>query len=476
MSKPRIVHALFPDLLYYQQSFHSDWGVLWEDDRLATIASHDQLRQVVEQRRSQGDYVTTRQLRGKALLPGLVNTHSHAFQRGIRGRTEFPQARRPKEDFWSWRGVMYETALRLTPDDVEALAYGVYVEMAKAGITHVGEFHYLHHQPDGTPYPDPDELTHRLLRAARGAGVRLTLLRAFYQRAGVGRPEPEGAQRRFSDPSLEFYLETLDRLAEQGHRVAVTPHSLRAVPAPALERLAQVAAQRDWPLHIHIAEQPREVEECLEEYGCRPLELLQRVGALGPRTTLVHAIHLDPAEIALIGEARAHLASCPTTERNLGDGVVAAESLLQAGARFTLGTDSQCQIAPFEDARQLEYHRRLESQSRACLFANQEQAGAELLAMLTVHGWSSLGQREGAGEIAVGQPADLIAVDLNHLSLLGWSPESLALDLVFSAPPESVRDVWSAGVEVVCEGFHRSELEVQPRLREVMARLRRPPS
>lgn len=468
VTSPKIVHALYPDLIYGPEGFVGGQGVLSEDGVVRTLAPHAELQAQVERRREAGEYVTARRLPGKALIPGLVNTHSHAFQRGIRGRTEYPGA---QGDFWSWRGVMYEAADRLSPEDVEDLALGVYVEMVKAGITHVGEFHYLHHQSDGTPYDDPDELARRVLRASRGAGLRLTMLRAFYQRAGVGRPEPEGAQRRFCDPSLEFYLASLDRLSAIGCPVAVTPHSVRAVPRPELERLVAHAQQRGWPLHLHISEQPKEVEESLQEYGCRPVELLEELGGLTPSTTLVHAIHLSQAEIASIGRAGCSIASCPTTERNLGDGIVPAEALLAAGARFTFGSDSQCQVAPFEDARQLEYHRRLQAQARALLFPDDRQAGHGLMEMLTSNGWRSLGG-EG-GRLSAGQPADLVAVDLEHLSLLGWSQKSLALDLLFSAPPEVVTDVWIAGVEVVCDRYHRAQDGARAGLVRVLEKLRK---
>jgi formimidoylglutamate deiminase len=472
MKPPRIVHALYPDLLYSASGFADGMGLLVEDQSIAMVASHADLKAEVERRRQAGDYVTSRTLTGKALLPGLVNTHSHAFQRGIRGRTEYPERphNRAREDFWSWRGVMYETAQRLTPEDVEALALGVYVEMLKAGITHVGEFHYLHHQDDGTPYDDPDELAWRVLRASRGAGLRLTMLRAYYQRAGVGRPKPEGAQRRFCDPDLDFYLASLVRLAESGCPVAVTPHSIRAVPKRDLELLADFAKKRGWPLHLHISEQLKEVEESIHEYGCRPIELLESLGGLGPATTLVHAIHLSDEEIAAAGAANCSIASCPTTERNLGDGIVAAEALLAAGARFTFGSDSQCQITPFEDARQLEYHRRLQAQARALLFTDQKLAGAGLFDMLTVNGWRSLGG-EG-GRLETGQPSDLVAVELEHLSLAGWSPSSLATDLIFSASPEVVTDVWVGGVEVVCERFHRAQHQAACGLSRVLSKLR----
>jgi formimidoylglutamate deiminase len=473
---PRIVHALYPDLLYASQGepsprFSGDLGVLLEDQTIAMVASQSDIKAEVQRRREAGQYVTSRNLPGKALMPGLVNTHSHAFQRGIRGRTEYPDRRGvAQEDFWSWRGVMYSTADRLTPEDVEALSLGVYVEMLKAGITHVGEFHYLHHQPDGTPYDDPDELAWRVLRASRGAGVRLTMLRTYYQRAGVGRPQPEGAQRRFCDPSLDFYLTSLERLASSGCQVAVTPHSIRAVPRDQLRQLICHADLRQWPLHLHISEQPREVEESLLEYGLSPVRLLEDLNGLGPSTTLVHAIHLSPEEVQAVGRAGCTIASCPTTERNLGDGVVPAEALLAAGARFTFGTDSQCQIAPFEDARQLEYHRRLQSQSRSLLFCDQTAAGTSLLDMLTINGWRSLGG--AGGRLIPGAPCDLIAIDLNHLSLAGWSQDSLASDLVFSASPDCVTDVWVAGVEVVCERFHRCQEQATAGIARVMARLR----
>lgn len=471
MSAPRIVHALYPELLLTQKGFSSGLALLYEDDRVATVDSTEQVRAEVERRREQGQYVTSRNLPGKALLPGLVNTHSHAFQRGIRGRTEYPRSGDgQREDFWSWRGGMYRVADQLTPDDMEALALGLYVEMTKAGITQVGEFHYLHHQPDGTPYDNPDELAHRIQRSARGAGLRLTMLRTYYARAGVGRPDPEGAQRRFCDPDLDFYLAALDRLAAEGCAVGVTPHSIRAVPKDDLQRLVARAAERNWPLHIHISEQPREVEECLQEYDCRPVELMERLGGLTSSTTLVHAIHLRDNEIEAIGKAGCSIASCPTTERNLGDGIVSAEALKKSGAHFTFGTDSQCQIAPFEETRQLEYHRRLQAQARSLMYQDSELAGLDFLRMLTENGWRSLGGQ--GGRIEVGQPSDFIAVDLNHLSLAGASQESLALDLVFSASPDVVSDVWSQGVEVVNERHHRAQIQAADDLRRVFTKLR----
>lgn len=472
MSSPRIILALYPQLLWSESSFREDFALLVEDDRIVAVDSSATIREQVAQRKDQGQYVTTRRLVGKALIPGLVNTHSHAFQRGIRGRTEYPRGGGDeREDFWSWRGVMYNTASQLSPEDVEALALGCYVEMVKAGYTRVGEFHYIHHQPDGTPYQDRNELAWRVLRGARGAGIRVTMLRAYYRRAGVGRPQPEGAQRMFCDQRLDHYFEDLEAIQSSGCSVAVTPHSVRAVESPELAELIGYSDRHKLPFHIHVSEQPREIEECLQEHQCRPVELLQRLNGLSERSCLVHAIHLQPNEIEAIGQNRCFIASCPTTERNLGDGIVPAKALIQAGARFTFGSDSQCQLAPFEEARQLEYHLRLRDGTRSVLFRDHHEAGTRLLEMLTTNGHRSLGDPR-AGHLAAGQTSDLVAIDLNHLALVGWSPESLALDLVFSAVPGCVSDVWIGGVEVVVDGHHRTQEQAVLGLTRVLKKLR----
>lgn len=465
----RIVHALYPEVLYTEIGFQKNLGVLIENDRIALVTSHEALALETVRRRDAGAYVTERRLPAKALLPGFVNTHSHAFQRGIRGRTEYP-GQKGREDFWSWREVMYQTAAALSPKDIEALALGVYIEMIKAGITQVGEFHYLHHNLDGTPYEDPNELSMRVLRAAQGAGLRPVLLRSFYRRAGLNRPLPEGAQVRFCDPSLDFYIASLEKLMQEGHRVAVTPHSIRAVPKVELQELVAWAHNHQLPFHIHVSEQIREVEECIAEYGLPPVSFLHDLEAISSTSTLVHAIHLSDEEIEVIGRNHATVATCPTTERNLGDGVVQADRLLRAGASLTLGSDSQCQIAPFENARQLEYHRRLQAQVRSVLFTDMIKAGSTFLSMLTTNGWRSLGGQGGL--IAPDQPADLISIDLDHLNIAGWTLESLAIDLIFSAPSSIVRDVWVGGKEVLCDGNHPNQDAAKIGLRKVLAKLR----
>lgn len=474
MSSPQLLTALYPDLLWHRHKFRCDWGLLMSEESILEVAPRTELETSVARRRDAGEYITSRRLPQRALLPGYVNTHSHAFQRAIRGRTEYPyKAVNGEQSFWSWRELMYRAALELTPTDVEAVSQAVFVEMVKSGITRVGEFHYLHHQADGSLYANPDELTLRVLSGATSAGINVTLLRSFYQRAGVGRPQPEGAQRVFCDPSLDFYLETIDRWRSKGQSVGVTPHSVRAVGKGDLERLVSYAAEHSLPFHIHVSEQQKEIEESLDEYGLRPVELLSEIGALTDRTTLVHAIHLNAREIAEIGQNRCHIASCPTTERNLGDGIVAASDLLRAGARFTFGTDSQCQISLPEDARQLEYHLRLQKQRRSILFENAETAGIEMLRMLTENGAHSLGVPTG-GRLEVGSPSDVIALDLEHLALAGAGPHSLALDIVFSGTNDCVTDVWVRGQEVVSQGRHRAENQARRNLARVMKKLYAP--
>jgi formimidoylglutamate deiminase len=472
MDQPQILNALFPELLWHKERFRSDHGILISERGILSVAPASELENEVARRQAKGEYVTNRRLSRRALIPGFVNTHSHAFQRAIRGRTEYPrQGKAGQEDFWSWRGLMYHAASLLDPQEIEAISQAVFVEMVKSGITRVGEFHYLHHRPDGTPYQNPDELAHRVLSGAGSAGLSVTLLRSFYQRAGVGRPQAEGAQKIFCDPGLDYYFETLERLRSDGIRVGVTPHSVRAVPRADLERLVAYAREKSLPFHIHVSEQRKEIEECLQEYGVRPVELLSEIGALGPATTLVHAIHLDRNEIQAVGESGASVASCPTTERNLGDGIVAARELLEAGAKFTFGTDSQCQICLPEDARQLEYHLRLQTQSRSVLFGDDEEAAARMMSMLTVNGARSLGVMD-AGLLEEGYQADLVALDLDHLALAGCSPESLPLDIIFSFLPGLVTDVWCQGVEVVSHRHHRAENQARDNLRRVMSKLR----
>lgn len=402
-----------------------------------------------------------RRLAGRALLPGLVNGHSHAFQRLLRGRTEYAATGPGQDDFWSWRELMYRAAERMDPEQVYLASRQAFVEMARAGITAVGEFHYLHHGPDGTPYADRLELARQVVRAAREAGLRICLLRVGYARAGHG-VSPNPRQRRFLDAKVEDFLEDARRLSRElaGDPLAsvgVAPHSVRAVPREWLAATAQaLRGEGAFPaVHMHVAEQPKEIEACLAEHGVRPVELLAEAGLLSERFTAVHGIHLSEREVRLFGEARALVCACPSTERNLGDGVVPADALLAAGVRVSLGTDSQASIDLVDEARQLESHLRLVRGKRAVLDAGGGRVDGlalRLLGCATEAGAESLGLE--TGRLAAGRPADFFTVDLEHPALAGADAVSLLPALVFGAPQDAIREVAVAGRFIVEEGRH----------------------
>jgi formimidoylglutamate deiminase len=383
------------------------------------------------------------------VLPGLVSAHSHAFQRALRGRTEA----RAGADFWSWRRAMYEVAGRLDPDALHAISRMCFREMALAGITAVGEFHYLHLDPAGRPYADPSELALRVVAAAREAGLRVVLLRTAYARAGAG-VDPDPLQRRFVERSPDSYLDGLDRLAAaiRGDPLVsagIAPHSVRACPDDWLRALAGEARRRSLPLHVHVAEQPAEVAACRAERGTTPAVLLERLGALDARTTAVHAIHLSEDDVRALAAARATVCACPTTERNLGDGIVPADRLVEAGVRLAVGTDSNVQIDPLEDARALEYQLRLLHGARAVLDDPPGTLAARLLDAATAGGMASLGLP--GGRLAPGDPADFLAVDLDDPSIAGGEGALLPTAL-FSLARTAVRGTWVAGEPIALEG------------------------
>jgi formiminoglutamate deiminase len=357
------------------------------------------------------------------VLPGLANTHSHAFHRALRGRTQ-----RGRGTFWTWREQMYGVAGRLDPDSYLDLATATYREMALAGITCVGEFHYLHHQPGGTPYDDPNEMGHVLVEAARRAGIRITLLDTLYLSAGFGEP-PAGVQVRYSDGSAERWAARVAELDLAGHAMAgAAVHSVRAVPADELWAAAPYV-EAGLPLHVHVSEQVAENDACRSAYGLTPTRLLADHGLLGPSTTLVHATHLHGGDIELIGNARAHVGFCPTTERDLGDGIGPSRALHDAGARLTLGSDSHAVIDLFEEMRAVELDERLATQQRG------HWSATELLAAATTTGHASLGWTD-VGSIAVGQRADLVVVDPASVRTAGTGHDESTV--VFAATAEDV--------------------------------------
>ncbi len=335
-------------------------------------------------------------------LPGLANCHSHAFHRALRGRTHGDGG-----TFWTWRDRMYAVAGRLTPDGYYELARAAYREMVLAGVTSVGEFHYLHHGPDGTPYDDPNAMGRALVAAARDAGLRIALLDTCYLAAGFGRP-PEGVQVRYNDGSADAWAARVDLLADDlagapDVVVGAAVHSVRAVPRGEVPVVARWAEVRGAPLHAHLSEQVAENAACLAAHGLTPTALLGEAGALGPRTSVVHATHLTPADVALLGATRTFADLCPTTERDLGDGIGPARRLHDAGARLTLGSDSHAVVDLFEEMRAVEMHERLASRERG------HWSAAELLTAATSDGHASLGF--DAGRIEVGARADLVTLD-----------------------------------------------------------------
>ncbi|HTP52541.1 MAG TPA: formimidoylglutamate deiminase [Anaeromyxobacteraceae bacterium] len=397
-------------------------------------------------------------LRGKAILPGLVSAHSHAFQRAIRGRTE---VRLPgKSDFWSWRDAMYRAASVLDPEDMYAAARMTFHEMVRAGVTAVGEFHYLQRDPNGRTYDDPDLLAKQVMRAAREVGIRITLLRAAYARGRPGEA-PVPAQRRFIDQSEDQVLESLLRLADfaagdAGASVGLAPHSVRACPAEWIRVLSLEARRRAWPLHVHLAEQPAEVEQCRAEHGVTPTGLLERLGVLQPGFTAVHAIHLTPEDVGLLGRARVTVCACPTTERDLGDGIVPARELLDAGCGLALGSDSNVQIDLLEEARALEGHLRLERLTRGVLADESGEAGGLDGLARRLYGFASAGGMRSlglpGGQLAPGEPADFVVVDLEDASVAGTSAPDLLPTVLFSGARSAVRDVYVGGDPVVSGG------------------------
>jgi formimidoylglutamate deiminase len=350
---------------------------------------------------------------------------------------------------------MYAAANRLEPEEIYDVSRMAFLEMALTGITAVGEFHYIHHQRDGSPYSDPNLLEREVIRAARDVGIRIALLRVAYARAGY-QTEPNPLQIRFIEQTPDVYLKHLEQLlgapelSDGTAWVGVAPHSVRAVPLDYLKTIVTFANERALPVHMHVAEQPAEVSACIEEYGRSPVALLETEGLLSKRFTAVHAIHVTPKAIASLARAGAFVCACPTTERNLGDGVVPVDAYLDAGVRISLGSDSQIQIDLLEDARELEYHLRLQKMQRNVL---APELARKLFDCATINGAVSIGLH-GGGKIEVGSPADFFTVDLEDLSIAGANPDSLLTNIVFSLSRTAVRDVVVGGKQIISHGLH----------------------
>ncbi len=439
---------------YYHAEYILD-GLDWADD--AYLAVED--GRIVGIQRADADTGDAEvvELGNVAVVPGLVNAHSHAFQRGIRGKTEYLVEGREDEDFWTWRDEMYRAALGYDADEVERVSKLAFLEMALGGITTVGEFHYLHHQPDGTPYADPNELAHRVIRAAREVGIRIALLRVGYQRAGHDRPA-EDAQRRFVEPDVDTYLERAQALGEAwtddpAVTVGLAPHSIRAVCGEWLIEAAGFAAEHDTALHIHACEQRREIAESLQEYGKPPVAVFDELGMLDERLTLVHGTHLSDEEFELLAASQPTVCACPTTERNLGDGFLPALELVRRGVPICLGSDSHANIDLWEEMRLVEYHERLRYERRNVLAA----AGSRRLR--TADALWPMGAQNGAralrlavGRLQAGTYADFVTLDLDHITLMGSTPQSLLTNITLSMTPGAVTDVFVGGRQIVADG------------------------
>ena len=387
-------------------------------------------------------------LRGLTVA-GFANAHSHGFHRALRGRTQAGN-----RSFWTWRDVMYRAAERLDPDRYFRLARATFGEMALAGVATVGEFHYVHHQPDGTPYQDPNAMGAAVLAAAAEAGVRITLLDTLYLHGGMAGgsyAQPTGVQVRYSDRSANAWVERVGLLAsdmnEHTQRPGAAIHSVRAVDPESMVTLAEWADATGAPVHAHLSEQPAENEHCLELHGLTPTELFARAGLVGERFTAVHATHLTQADIEVLGTGGSLVCVCPTTERDLGDGIGPTVELASAGVTLCLGSDSHAVIDMLEEARALELNERLRSLHRG------NHSVASLLRMATINGHASLGWQD-AGAIRVGNRADLTTIALGSVRTAGATPATALDAAIFAATARDITSVLIDGNEIVIGGRH----------------------
>lgn len=384
-------------------------------------------------------------------LPALANAHSHAFHRALRGRTHAGRG-----NFWTWRDLMYRVANRLDPDNYCRLARAVFAEMTLAGIGVVGEFHYIHHCPGGGEYDDPNAMGEAMAAAARDAGIRLTLLDTLYLHGGLdpvlGGYEPlRPAQARFSDGSADRWVDRVERLASTASgpmtRVGAAVHSVRAVDPPSIKVATDWARERGAPLHFHASEQPAENEQCRGVHGVTPIEVIAQAGGLDPRTTLVHATHADDRDQAMVGEAGASCCLCPTTERDLADGIGPSVGLARHGAELCLGSDSHAVVDIFEEARTVEGDQRAASNDRGVFDADA------LAAMATSAGYRSLGWPEG-GRLEAGALADFATVGLDSVRMAGTDADTALEATIFAAASTDVHHLVVGGRTVVRDGRH----------------------
>jgi formimidoylglutamate deiminase len=411
-------------------------------------------------------------LRGAA-LPGLCDLHCHAFQRAMAGLTE----RRASGDdsFWTWREVMYAFVARLAPDDVEAIGAQLYVELLKGGFTSVCEFHYLHNDPAGRPYANPAEMSERLLAAAATAGIGLTLLPVLYTSSDFGGAPPQPAQRRFT-ATPERIVTLIERLSRANAgpnvRLGLAPHSLRAVTPDALDDALRAldAIDRDAPIHIHAAEQVKEVEDCLAWSSKRPVEWLLHHHRLSPRWCVVHATHMTDAETDALAASGAAAGLCPTTEANLGDGLFPLGRYLERGGSFGVGSDSNVSVSAVEELRWLEYGQRLVHRRRSVAASPSSPSVGSALFGKALAGGAKASGRPVAG-IAPGQRADLLVLESDSASLAGKTGDTLLDAFIFAGSTNPIRDVFVGGKRVIADGRHAAEASIRDTYRRTLTRL-----
>ena len=456
-------HGWLPDFLLVDGEIKSGTAFFADESGIITRFSQ-----------APADLARAQRLKNRAVFPGLVNVHSHTFQRVIRGRTEW-RNQGQLDTFWTWREKMYDAAKRLTPEQIYQTAKAAFMEMLLSGITTVGEFHYLHHQADGNRYSDPNLIGKLVIQAAREVGLRIVLLRTAYRRAGYGKA-PNPGQTRFITPDAATFISDTEELSawlkkfySRGEAaVGIAPHSVRALTQDYLLEIANYARKHELCVHMHVSEQPAENEACLQEYGVSPVTWLARMGLLGPRFTAVHAIHISEAEAGSLADSGSSICACPTSERNLADGAVRVDWLLARGANLCLGSDSQIQIDLLEDARLLEYHLRMQRLERVVLDPpgpGRERLSQKLYQTASKSGAKSL--RQNAGELTVGKPADFVGIDLDDLSVAGAGPETLMANVVFSLERTAIKDVYVGGRRVVTDRSHPLQESITAEFRGV---------
>jgi formimidoylglutamate deiminase len=403
------------------------------------------------------------------MAPAAANLHSHAFQRAMAGLAEVRG--KDTDTFWSWRETMYRFALMMSPDDVEAVAAQLYVEMLEAGFAAVAEFHYLHHAPDGSRYAEPAEMAGRILSAARRVGIGMTLLPVFYAHSSFGGAPPRPEQRRFIS-DVDSFARLVDQCrelikADEGEMIGVAPHSLRAVTPDELSELTRLVD--DGPIHIHAAEQTKEVEDCIASLGARPVRWLLDHAGVDQRWCLVHATHMGEGETQDLARSGAVAGLCPVTEANLGDGIFNMADYIREGGRYGVGTDSNVSIGVASELRQLEYAQRLRARARNVLSRAGASSGRTILDAIWLGGSQAL--KRNSGRLAPGASADILTFEADHPTLAGKVDDQILDAWVFSVGNSLIDCVWSGGLKVVVGGRHIFKDEIAAQFVKTMREL-----